>query len=154
MAQFLIGTASVATTTYQVWAEQTATGINFTIKLAQAITGTEDILGFFFDYADSNPSSNPSLVGPAPIVTANFFGNGGDGQNPTPVGDDRNQIGHANNTMQGTGFVFDAGMQFGVQGGNEINDVTGVSFTVAGLTFADLDGMRFGIRAQGTAANT
>jgi hypothetical protein len=146
MAQILIGTATDGFTTYEVWAEENGSGgTDFTIKLTDG-TGNEDILGFFLDYADSNNS----LVLPDADISASFFGNGGDGQ---VVPDDIEQVGVGANTMNGTHLVFDAGMQFGKAGANDMNDVAGVSFTVANLTFADLDGMTFGIRAQNTGPN-
>jgi Ca2+-binding RTX toxin-like protein len=142
MAQLLIGTVSGDGATYEVWAEENGGATTFTIKLT---AGTGDLLGFFLDYADSSASSNPSL-GANTNVTANFFGDGGQ-----TVSDDISKVGSSANNMKGTGHVFDAGMQFGEQGHNDIDDAAGITFTIDGLTFDDIDGMTFGIRAQSTS---
>ncbi len=138
MSQVLVGTVSGDGATYEVWAQENgAGGTDFTIKLT---AGTGDLLGFFLNYADSNNS-----LGTNTNVTASYFGQGGD----TPA-DDINQVGSSANTMQGTGVMFDAGMQFGQPGQNDIDDSAGVSFTINGLTFADINEMTFGIRSQAT----
>jgi hypothetical protein len=66
-------------------------------------------------------------------------------------GDDITVFGSNENNVKGTGEAFDAGLLFGSSGGMSdagVNDdVQSITFTVDGLTLAEIDGMSFGIRA-------
>ncbi|MFV0296024.1 MAG: hypothetical protein ACK5JT_07875, partial [Hyphomicrobiaceae bacterium] len=77
-------------------------------------------------------------------VTAEYVGTSGDG-------DDINTVpglepGNANSSnLNGTGEDFDAGLVIGTQGIGS-DDISKTTFSLAGLSLADLDDMSFGVR--------
>ncbi|AGH96938.1 T1SS-143 repeat domain-containing protein [Micavibrio aeruginosavorus] len=101
--------------TVQVLASQTASGVEFTVKL---LSGTADLNGFFLD----------------------VDGNGG------PIF----SIGESGNNMSGTSG-FDYAQVLGTVGGGD-PAVTQSTFTIAGLTLADVDGGKIGIRATSSGS--
>ena len=111
-------------------------GGNTTFRIDVA-EGFADLRGFFFDY-EGGLITTTNTGG----VTANNLGTSGDG-------DDITKVGQSDNTMNGTGETFDAGLQFGTSGMGK-DDISEISFTINGLTLSEIDGFSFGIRATST----
>ena len=82
---------------------------------------------------------NNVLIMDGTAVTASYMGASTDGNDITKVGS-------SDNNLNGTGEVFNAGVEIGTSGIGK-NDVGSVMFTINGLTLTEIDGLSFGIRA-------
>ena len=122
------------------------------------VTLTEVSGGVKFDLSVVNPTINGDLFG--------FYGSilnddvskitGITGANVTATLIDANDVinmGGGNNLNGYSGDKFDFGITFGTSGAAS-GLLSTTSFTVAGLTLADLDGQLFGARLQSTGANS
>jgi len=144
----LVGTISDGNGfTVEIWATESNGSTTFTIKVAE---GEGDLRGFFFDYSGGNLAvdaiSGENVTAWDPGTSSDDPNDGtvtGKGKNA--VSDDITQVGHNDNNMNGTGLAFDAGVQFGGPGDDGLNEVT---FTIDGLTLAEIDDLNFGIRAK------
>ena len=126
MAMILIGTLSDSTT-FEVWAEDTAYGVTFTIKVVE---GDGDIRGFF---CDLNPYEAVTVTGEDVVL-------------PVLNGDESvTDLGNGAN-VNGTHEEFDLGVEFGTAGIGE-EKITETTFTVSGIDFDQLDGATFAIRS-------
>ena len=147
MAEVLIGTVTdnngVVINVYG-----TESGGNTTFRI-EVVEGYADLRGFFFDYTgtgitlnnttDDAFDQNGVLIMDGTAVTASYMGTSADGNDITKVGS-------SDNNLNGTGEVFDAGVEIGTSGIGK-NDIGSVTFTINGLTLTEIDGLSFGIRA-------
>lgn len=116
----------------QVFVEETDEGLKFTLALLEGTVA--DIRGFFFSTAE-NTDLNSLAASGANVTDARFKENG-----VVNLGNGANLNGKA-----GRDGGFDAGIELGTPGiGGD--DIQGTSFTVAGLTFDDIEGQNFGVR--------
>lgn len=115
----------------EVWATETANGVEVNVRVVE---GSADLRGFFFDTGgkDVDVAKGDAVTG---FQEGDLSGMSGKGFNDV--------------NMNGTGETYDAAVAFGTagMGKDDYNDVT---FTITGLTLADLDGLDFGIRATST----
>jgi hypothetical protein len=149
-SEVLIGTVTDGNgLVIKIWACESDGNTKFRIDVVE---GFADLRGFFFDYTglgtitvalcgddayDQNGSVILKLDDKA--VTASYMGTADDGYDITKVGS-------SDNNLNGTGEVFDAGLEFGTSGIGK-DDIGTVTFTINGLTLSEIDGQSFGIRA-------
>ncbi len=147
MAEVLIGTVKDNNgLVINVYATESGGNTTFRIDVAE---GYADLRGFFFDYGggaisvaatgDNAYDQNGNLIMSGSAVTASYVGTSADGNDITKVGSN-------DNNLNGTGEVFDAGLEFGSSGIGK-NDIGSVTFTINNLTLSEIDGLSFGIRA-------
>ena len=147
MAELLIGTVTDNNgLVINVYATESGGDTTFRLDVAQ---GYADLRGFFFDYTGGNITLNNTtddafdqegnLIMDGTAITASYMGTSADGNDITKVGS-------SDNNLNGTGEVFDAGVEIGTSGIGK-NDIGSVIFTINGLTLTEIDGLSFGIRA-------
>lgn len=111
-----------------VYAEETESGVHLTVKVVE---GVADLRGFFMDVGDSTEGVSVDGVASQDVK----------------IGDESvTSVGTRDNNMTGTGETFDVGIEIGTAGTGR-DDVSQASFTIDGVTLADLDGLTFGVRA-------
>jgi hypothetical protein len=135
MADYLvIGRVSCDGATVEIRAVESGGNTTFTIVVVE---GAADLRGFFFDYGGTDLAANAAT---GADITAQYMGTALDGNN------DITKVGQSDNNMNGSGETFDAGLQFGTSGIGK-DDIQSTTFTINGLTLAEIDGATFGIRA-------
>src|SRR5262249_53967264 len=138
MSEVLVGTVTDNLgLVINVWATEESGNTTFRIAVA---SGQADLRGFFFDY-----TGGAITTANTGVVTASYMGSSADG-------DDITKVGSPDNNMSGTGKVFDAGLQFRTAGVGK-DDISTVTFKIDGLTLNEIDGLSFGIRADGVGAH-
>jgi hypothetical protein len=110
----------------QIFGEDTADGLKIGVKVAE---GAADLRGFFLDVGDSTEGVTVLHDGKSEVEDEGVV-----------------RVGHHDNNMKGTGEKFDVGVEFGTPGIGR-DDIGAATFTLAGVTLAQLDDMAFGVRA-------
>lgn len=138
MDSLLIGTVSGANgLVINVYAIDDGNGgVKITLDVA---SGYADLRGFFLDWNDMPNSLSTDDISGSDVTAAKVAEEG-----VSKLSSETN--------MNGTGEIFDMGVQFGTAGIGK-DDIGETSFTIAGISLDDLDGVTFGVRLMSTGIN-